>query len=1066
MRSRTAIGVCFVLYFLCFTAASVTFGSDAGKGDYSKEPFIVEKSVARTVFENDGTWTRDTEAVVRMQSEAGVQRFGLLVFGYGSSNDTMEIHFVRVRKADGTIVSTPAENIQDLASDISRQAPMYSDYREKHVAVKGLGVGDTLEFAVRVTESKPIIPDQFWAEYTFTKSDITLDEEVEISVPKDRKINLKSPELKPEISETNGRRWYLWKTAYLQRPAEETPVKSAKDAAMPSIQVSSFRNWNEVARWWGALEEQQVQPSPEISAKAAELTKKANTDAEKLRVIYNYVATHFRYISLSFGIGRYQPHPAEEVLRNEYGDCKDKSTLLEALLRASGINVYPALINSTRKLDPDVPSPAQFDHVITVAPQGRGVELVWLDTTTEVSPFGFLLINLRDKQTLVVAENKPTTPATTELINRWRESPIVRTPANPPFKSSVAFEIDAKLDDKSTLTGKVQRSTRGDLEVVLRSAFRQTPQTQWKDLVQQISYSSGFGGSVSDVTVSAPEETQNPFHFSYNYKREEYPDWANKRISVPSPLQGIPLPAEDKSTSADPIEFGGPLEISCAARVEVPPGYTAELRGPADINSDFAEFHARYGFGNDIFTVNYQLVFKAREIPGSRMPEYREFVKKVNEKLEGFTGFHKTDGEAAAGGTVGPEDVVQQAYADMRGGDLNHARGLLEDAVKADAKNKNAWIALGQVNFALRQPDLGLAAFRKAIDADPADTRAYKLLAESYVILKRDDDAIAASKSVLKMDPNCFECHIWLGDVWLKKNQFSEAISEYEAAGNLNLYHAGVRFGLGRAYLGMGNADKALVAFQQATDLDPSSEMLNNIAWYLADAGQKLPEALEFAQRAVDMEEDDSSNVHLDELHGTHVRRVNSLAHDWDTLGWVYFRQGDLNRASKYVYAAWYLGQTPAVGGHLAQIYEKQGKKDEAIRVCAMAVAAKEQETETSQYFAKLVPEEARRERLIRRGADELSQMRHYRFTRGAGQATGSAEFFVLLAPSAKVEEVKFISGEEGLKPMAEKIQEIQFTALLPDGSKAKLVRRGILMCTGTECDFVLIPPASVFSTK
>ena len=57
-------------------------------------------------------------------------------------------------------------------------------------------------------------------------------------------------------------------------------------------------------------------------------------------------------------------------------------------------------------IDLDVPSPGQFDHVITAVP--RGEETLWLDTTAEVAPLGYLLLPLREKPALVVFSDKPT----------------------------------------------------------------------------------------------------------------------------------------------------------------------------------------------------------------------------------------------------------------------------------------------------------------------------------------------------------------------------------------------------------------------------------------------------------------------------------------------------------------------------------------------------------------------------------------------------------------------------------------------------------------------------------
>ncbi len=161
-----------------------------------------------------------------------------------------------------------------------------------------------------------------------------------------------------------------------------------------------------------------------------------------------------------------------------------------------------------------MPSPGQFDHVISMVPRGNSA--VWLDTTPEVAPFAYLITPLRGKHALVIPEDKAPT--------------LTMTPVDPPTKASQTFKIDAKLNDSGTLEGKIERTIQGDdLEVMLRSAFRRVPMPQWKDLIQQISYGSGFAGDVSEVTASSPEKTDEPFRFSYNYSRKDFPDWSNRR---------------------------------------------------------------------------------------------------------------------------------------------------------------------------------------------------------------------------------------------------------------------------------------------------------------------------------------------------------------------------------------------------------------------------------------------------------------------------------------------------------------------------------------------------------
>jgi transglutaminase-like putative cysteine protease len=105
--------------------------------------------------------------------------------------------------------------------------------------------------------------------------------------------------------------------------------------------VTTFHNWADVGSWYRALSADRVVVTPAVKAKADELVRGKQTDEEKISAIYSYVSTQIRYISVSFGIGRYQPHNADRVLENQYGDCKDKHTLLATMLKAEGIEGVP-----------------------------------------------------------------------------------------------------------------------------------------------------------------------------------------------------------------------------------------------------------------------------------------------------------------------------------------------------------------------------------------------------------------------------------------------------------------------------------------------------------------------------------------------------------------------------------------------------------------------------------------------------------------------------------------------------------------------------------------------------
>src|SRR5579859_2244035 len=213
---------------------------DGAPADFSKEAYTIERSDVRIAAENDGTGAREITSEIKIVSEAGVKAFAVLNFTYSSANETVDIDYVRVRKPDGTVVKTPDYNVQDMPADVTRTAPLYSDVHEKHVAVKGLSVGDVLEYQVRYRVVKPEVAGQFWQEYSFTKSAISKDERLEISVPAGKYVKVVSPEFKPEVTEVNGRRIYRWHHANLIIP-EKDQVRMMPAINAPPVDLGDLR---------------------------------------------------------------------------------------------------------------------------------------------------------------------------------------------------------------------------------------------------------------------------------------------------------------------------------------------------------------------------------------------------------------------------------------------------------------------------------------------------------------------------------------------------------------------------------------------------------------------------------------------------------------------------------------------------------------------------------------------------------------------------------------------------------------------------------------------------------
>jgi tetratricopeptide (TPR) repeat protein/transglutaminase-like putative cysteine protease len=1038
----------------------------ASKHDYSQEAFVVEQYRSIYRFESDGTGRKETIARIRVQSEAGVQQWGQIQIGYNSANERVEIAYVRVVKADGSVVKAGDDAVQDLSAPVEHEAPVYTDYRQKHVTVPGLRPGEVLEYDMVTVIHTPLAAGQFWADYDFDKNNIMLDEELDVDVPSDRPLKLKNkPDMDPKISEENRRRIYHWTSSHLEREddtkdKDKDKKKKKADEERPDVQLTTFVSWEQIGLWYAGLEKDRRAPSPEVRAKAAELTKGLDTPLDRVQALYDYVAKNFRYVSLSLGVGRYQPHASGDVLHNQYGDCKDKHTLLASLLEAEGLHASSVLINSSRKLDPDVPSPSQFDHVITMLPMTTPPEEVWMDTTSEVAPFRLLAFSLRDKLALVI-------PAT-------GTPHLEETPADTPMPDSEISEVDGKINEIGKLEAHVHYTFRGDEELMLRSIFRHYPEAQWQRVVENVN--AGVGGDITNLKISDPAATREPFTMSYDVAKPNFLDWSKKKSALTLPLCQFNLPdlgnSDDEADADAALKLGPKAEYVYKIKLGLPANYTAHAPLPFSLKRDYAEYEATYKLEGTSFTAARTLTMRQTELPAPRATDYQAFRRAVDSDLGQFLSVENTvAGAPAPPADMKADDLVESGRAALVGGNPTMAIQLLKRATEVDPKNKYVWDLLAEAYLQMRQNDEAIAALNKQIEINPYDEYAYNAMGRAYWQERKYPDAVTAFNKQIEINPLDKFAHAGLGQMYSEWHKYAEAAPELEKAASLAPDNPELQVSLGDAYLNLGQDDKALTTFDHAVELSATPLVWNNIAYQLSLKNSHLDRAQQYAESAISATAAALRNVSLDRLTPQELPLVPSLIAYWDTLGWVYFSEGNLDKAEKYVSSAWQLGHHGEVGDHLGQIYQKEGKKDLALRTYALCLSGLRPIPETRDRLASLAGGSAQVDATVAKYKEELQRLRTIDLGKVAKE-TGNADFFILLSrgpgragsSAATVEAVKFASGDEKLKVFTEALRTAEYRLTFPDDTPVKILRRGILSCstaTGT-CTFELMLPDDV----
>jgi tetratricopeptide (TPR) repeat protein len=1040
---------------------------------YAREAYVLERHDLTARFENDGTEERDLSDRVRIQNSEGAQHFRDLVFGYVSPNETVSVRSAKIRKPDGSsldVLATP-NSTKETTAPSAHDFPAYSSLKELHLLAPALQPGDVYEYDVVTRVVKPFAPREFSFQYSFVRDAIALDEHLELDLPQGRAFTIRAPDFSrtgaKEMrragarldsgdfvftrTERSGRTILRWAHANLKPISADEQEALNREGAPPDVELSSFGNWAAVAHWYAQLTHGSSEPSPKIKARTEELIRGAANDDAKARAICRFVSQKIRNANVPLAFGRVAPRSSEAVLADGYGDSEDKGALLAAMLDAAGIRSGAVLIPRKRALDPELPSPSQFDHAILTVHDGA--KTVWIDATTDLAPFGFLPAPLRAKSAL--------------LIEADGAGRIVKTPPDPPFESVQNVTINARLSELGTLSGTVRYSLRGDTELVLRTAFHRAPQAQWNQLAQTILALDGLSGQVKDVTTSDPLDTEQPFQVTIAFFNPGAFEWPMERAKVALPLLNIATP-DPPSKNGQPVELGSPLDVETHLRLALPPGFRVQRPAGIAVARDYAAFKSSYRVENGALVAERALNFKAHEVPAAGLPDYLAFTHAVQaDETQPLLIENPAGATAQIPADASADDLFEAGAAALKAGNTRGAIPLLQRATELQPQHKRAWDELGLAYMQAHKFEEAAAAFQKQAQANPSDERAHDYLGVALLQLHRDDDAADAFRKQIELQPLDPVAHAQLGNLLLAERRYSDAAPELEKAVVLSPDNAALEIQLGVAYLNIGDKTKAVASFEKATQISPSAGIRNEAAYALAEQGTELDRAQHYAESAIHMTAAQLEKSDLGHLAQSNLAETNDIGAYWDTLGWIYFRKGDLARAERYVRAAWLLTQDGEVGDHLAQIYQKEGAKQRAIQQCALALATGSPSSDTRARLMLMLGGNAQMDDLVKAARPELETLRTFPVRLSASE-NGSADFLIALSPSgakgssAPVDAARFLGGSESLRKFENTVKQIDFGGVFPDATPMKLVRQGTLTCNAGACEFALrLPSAS-----
>jgi tetratricopeptide (TPR) repeat protein len=627
------------------------------------------------------------------------------------------------------------------------------------------------------------------------------------------------PDVTPKRVEANGRTAITYEMGALEG-VEARDANLPPDAYLfPEIDYSTGASWQALATEYSKIVDSKADGDA-VRSIVEGLIRGKSSVPEKEDAILDYLDGEVRYTGIEFGEAAIVPHNPAETLALKYGDCKDKATLLVAMLRSAGIPAYVALLNAGSRLDvpANLPGMGLFDHAIVYVP---GTPALWIDATDQYARLGQLPINDQGRHALIARPESTGLTLTPESTSR----------------DNVLLELrEIRLGENGPATVTEKTVPTGVFESHYRSFYADKPDKETRDSLTGYVKAQYIADKLTSVDRTDPGDLSKQFELTLACEkaRRGYTDLDNAiaAIRVDTLFQQLPedLTRKDdsdakKKNDADKAkkprtadwELDQPFTAEWKYRIVPPEGFVPkELPKDDTIAMGPALLKEKFSKGSD-GVVEADLAFDSgkRRYTVAEATAVRDKVAELLAAPAIMVSFE-------------PEGEVLLHLGKVKEALVSY-RGLI-------SANPNDALHHLQVARVLLQAGMGEAAraeAREAVKLDPHSALAERTLAD---ILKHDlvgrdlrpgtdwAGAAAAYRAAEKLDPDDHTAQGNLGILleydavgrrYGGQSNLKQAVSEYEKLGEDKLAELQIPNNLPYAMFYSGDAAGAIKAAQR-----------------------------------------------------------------------------------------------------------------------------------------------------------------------------------------------------------------------------------------------------------
>lgn len=346
-------------------------------------------------FEKGKPMRRTTRRSIKILNQTGVNLMSNLEYPYDPVSERIFVNRLEVRDPEGKVTASGSVDdafVRDLGGEI------VSNRKILTVPVPGLHPGCVIDVEV-TTEDRAVFPEFNLARHTFGYRAPCATEVVYVSGETGKlATSLKNG---AGVKVIKGPGLLAWSVKKIQAQADEPYTIPAEEQVTSIVISSRADNWASVGKQYLADIADRLQPETSIKELVAKLCAGAKNEREKIELLSREVQKTIGYKAIEFGTRARTPNRAGDTLRYRYGDCKDHAVLLHQLLQEAGIVSHLALVNTSERVLPDIPTLDQFNHMVAHVPSLGEKWLV--DPTSKYLPLTALqMLTLRDTHVLIV----------------------------------------------------------------------------------------------------------------------------------------------------------------------------------------------------------------------------------------------------------------------------------------------------------------------------------------------------------------------------------------------------------------------------------------------------------------------------------------------------------------------------------------------------------------------------------------------------------------------------------------------------------------------------------------